>query len=127
MHQGNGFNRRIAIIDDEQAVRVGLSSLLRSVGYQTLLFDSAEVFLSSPQLHEVDYLVLDIKLSQMSGLALYQRLLERHIHIPCAFISGHADESMQQQIEQQFAQILLTKPVDVNALLASIANVFSTN
>ena len=43
----------IAIVDDEESVRVAMDSLIRSAGYRSLAFESGVAFLESNQKHEV--------------------------------------------------------------------------
>lgn len=110
----------IAIIDDDIHVRNGLSSLLRSVGYQTRLFESAEAFLAYSPLTEFHFLVVDIQLKVMNGIELHQSLCHNNIRIPTAFISGLAAVEFQHRLDHDFAQIFLSKPVDVGRLLHHI-------
>ena len=51
----------VGIVDDDESVRNSISSLLRSAGYKTLAFESAEAFLDSGLISDADSLVLDVK------------------------------------------------------------------
>ena len=52
----------IAIVDDYEAVREGLQSLLRSMGHNASTFDSAEDFLASEKLHDTSCLITDVQM-----------------------------------------------------------------
>jgi FixJ family two-component response regulator len=57
----------IMIVDDEEAIRDALSSLLRSVGWRTEGFASAEAFLQSGQVHTTACLLLDVQLPRYAA------------------------------------------------------------
>jgi FixJ family two-component response regulator len=64
----------IAIVDDDEAIREATQGLLKAVGYATEVFPSAEDFLASTRLNEVQCLITDIQLGGMSGLQLQRQL-----------------------------------------------------
>jgi FixJ family two-component response regulator len=66
----------IGIVDDDESVRAAIESLIRSAGYRTALFASAEALLHSDQIHEMDCLVIDIQMPRLSGLDLQRGLAE---------------------------------------------------
>src|ERR1700724_3636720 len=72
---------RIAIVDDDPWVRRSLDRLMRSAGFKTECFDSAEEFLESAD----DFLgcmILDLKPPGMNGLELQPRLAEEDRKVP---------------------------------------------
>ena len=52
----------IAIVDDEESVRIAMDSLVRSAGYRSVLFESGPAFLSGFQKQEIGCLILDLKM-----------------------------------------------------------------
>lgn len=116
----------IAIVDDERAVRSGLSNLLQSVGYETDTFDSAEAFLrDSVRLASVVLAIVDVKLRGASGFELFDTLIGLPAPPPVIFISGHGDETVQQQALERGAVAFLRKPIDVDMLLRHIERVLA--
>jgi FixJ family two-component response regulator len=116
--------QRITIVDDEPSVRSGLSNLLRSDGYSTGCFASAEALLADPgALADAALLVIDIKLKGMSGFELFS-YIKTHVASPppVIFISGHGDEQMQRYALEQGAAAFLRKPIDIEQLLNHIQN-----
>ena len=113
---------QIAIVDDDLCVREGLNNLLSSVGYKTLLFESAEAVLQSDTLSNLSFMVLDVKLKGISGIELYEQLRAVKVNIPTAFISGNANLNTQLRIARAGAALFLSKPVDVELLLRTIDN-----
>ncbi|WP_202302946.1 response regulator [Dryocola clanedunensis] len=116
--------QRIAIVDDEPSVRSGLSNLLRSDGYSTVCFASAEALLADPgALTDAALLVIDIKLKGMSGFELFNHIKNHAASAaPVIFISGHGDEQMQRYALDRGAAAFLRKPIDIEQLLNHIQN-----
>ncbi|OYO30932.1 hypothetical protein CD932_07185 [Janthinobacterium sp. PC23-8] len=110
----------ICVVDDDAAVRQALDNLLTSADYVPLCFDSGEACLSYAKLGDVDFAVVDVKLGGMSGFELQQRLNVMALDLPLVFISGHADQAMEQLAVKAGAVALLHKPVDVDRLLMLI-------
>ncbi|MCU1337990.1 MAG: two-component response regulator [Bryobacterales bacterium] len=111
----------VGIVDDDQSVRDSISSLLRSVGYRSVEFSSAEAFLSLNHRYKADCLVLDLRMpGGLSGLELHERLLESKRLLPIIFISGHADEDARAKALQRGAVAFLSKPFSEKDLLGAI-------
>ena len=66
----------IAVVDDDLSVREGLSSLIRSAGFEVEVFASAQEFLARPCAQAPGCLVLDLQLPGLSGLDLQKRMAE---------------------------------------------------
>jgi FixJ family two-component response regulator len=68
----------VEVVDDDEAVRMALSSLIRSTGYDVAVFASPEAFLSSEHRSQLDCLIIDICMPGLSGLDLQRTLLEEN-------------------------------------------------
>ena len=110
----------VFVVDDDASMRTALSRLLRSAGYQCEAFESAEAFLRRERHPGVGCLVLDLHMPQVSGLELQERLGRLGYHLPIIFLTGHGDIPHTVQAVKHGAVNFLTKPVDEEALLASI-------
>src|SRR5271166_6782377 len=64
----------VFIVDDDRSVREALDSLVRSAGFKVETFASARGFLARAQSEEPSCLVLDVRLPDLSGLDLQQRM-----------------------------------------------------
>jgi two-component system response regulator FixJ len=111
----------IFIVDDDEDIRISLSRALRTRGYSTEVFASAQSFLDSGAPEQPGCLILDYGMPEMSGLELQQHLLARESRLPIIFITGHggvpeAVEAMKYGaidfLEKPFRQELLIKRVD---------------
>ncbi|HVO63686.1 MAG TPA: response regulator [Terriglobales bacterium] len=111
----------IAIVDDDPSVQQGLSSLLRSAGFQVESFASAQEFLARPPAAEApSCLLLDLQLPGLSGLDLQKRMAEVGLNIPIVFLTGHGDIPASVEAMKAGALEFLTKPFDDEKLLRAI-------
>src|SRR6266446_1163263 len=110
----------VFIVDDDEAVRKSLGSLMRSAGLGVETFASAQQFLASSRADVLSCLVLDLKLPGLSGLDLQRRLAELSIQIPIVFITGHGDIPTSVRAIKAGAVEFLTKPFRDQDLLDAI-------
>src|SRR6476660_280195 len=92
---------------------------MRTAGWQTEMFASAQEFLSRSHPAVPCCLVLDVTLPGLNGLELQQRLAER-TDIPIIFITGHGDVPMSVQAMKAGAVEFLTKPFKDDVLVDAI-------
>lgn len=118
-------NITVFVIDDDPSVRKAISLLLRSEGYETEIFDSAESFLSRKKYLGMGCIVLDIRMKSMSGIELQEELNKKGAHIPVVFITAHGDIPTSVKVMKKGAVDFLTKPFDDKDLLASIKGAIS--
>ncbi|MBT2134192.1 response regulator [Croceibacterium sp. LX-88] len=106
-----GNERIIAVIDDDEGMRVSLDGLLRSLGYRTALFASAEAFLGDGAGRLADCVISDVAIpGGMSGLELARRLATDRPEVPLILMSGCADKSCRQEAAALGVDALLAKP-----------------
>ena len=101
-------------------MREALSSLLRSVGYRTADYESAEDFLAAVNRSPAKCVIVDFHLPGMNGLDLQSRLAE--IQPGCAVILISADMTPERKKRAMLAGAVaaLKKPFDDEALLAAV-------
>jgi len=110
----------ITIVDDDESVRESLPDLLRELGFSARAFSSAEEFLTSDCLDQVECLILDIVMPTMSGPQLQQELVLRRQEMPIIYITAHADEALRPHLPLKGAVACLIKPFSEEALLNAI-------
>jgi FixJ family two-component response regulator len=103
----------ISIVDDDDTVRAATESLVRSLGFETRTFASAESFLQSSSPQETRCLILDVQMPNMSGIELQDRLSELGFEIPIIFITAYPDEAVRQRAMEAGAVAFLLKPFEV--------------
>jgi FixJ family two-component response regulator len=112
--------RLVSIVDDDESVREGLESLLKSMQMQVVAFASAEAFLASEARLTTACLLLDFMLTGMSGRELQQQLLLDERPPAIIFITAAADEQFKKLVLSRGAIACLEKPFDEAALLSAI-------
>jgi FixJ family two-component response regulator len=113
-------SKLVAIVDDDESVRGTLYELLRSAGFSSRAFESAEVYLQSGHQQDTACLITDIRMPGMSGLELQARLNAEHCRIPTIFITAHGDEEMRLRALRAGATEFLPKPFDDEVLIESV-------
>jgi len=112
----------VGIVDDDESVRNSINSLLRSAGYRTLMFESAEAFLESERFGDPDGLLLDVKMPGLSGIELQRRLIELKHIVPIVFVTAHADDEIREVALAQGAIAFFAKPFNDEALLSALSS-----
>ncbi len=106
----------IAVIDDDESVRVAVASLLRSLGMLVLSFAGAEEFLRSPGLVDADCVITDIQMPGTGGLELQERLNARGRQLPIIFVTAYPDDRMRARALAAGAAGFLSKPFTAEEL-----------
>jgi FixJ family two-component response regulator len=107
----------ITIIDDDASVRIATNRLVRSLGYVTHAFASADEFLRSPQMNATSCVIADVHMPGMDGVELQSHLRAQGSRLPIIFITAFPDESIRARALAGGAVGLLTKPFDATALI----------
>jgi two-component system, LuxR family, response regulator DctR len=118
----------VYLVDDEDVVRDALAWLLRSRRLLSEGFASAEAFEAMLDARGPDFpdapgcLLLDVRMPGMSGLALFDRLLERGLvaRLPVIFLTGHGDVPTAVAAVKRGAFDFVEKPFSDNALVDRI-------
>ncbi|MBP7564446.1 MAG: response regulator transcription factor [Burkholderiaceae bacterium] len=117
----------IFIVDDDAGVREALAWLLRSRRLMSETFDSAEAFEqrlaeTGGRIEHPGCLLLDVRMPGMSGLALFELLIERGLAqaLPVIFLTGHADVPTAVDAVKRGAFDFCEKPFSDNALVDRI-------
>ena len=110
----------VSIVDDDISVRRSTRRLLRSSGFHTEAFASAEEFLDSKAVAATACLILDLRMPGMNGLELQRRLTQNGNPVPIIFLSAHASEEDERSALRAGAVQFLRKPISKEALLSAI-------
>jgi FixJ family two-component response regulator len=110
----------VAVIEDDDAMRLAIRRLLSSEGYLAEVFASAESFLASGGAARARCLVLDIRLPGMSGVELFRLLRAQGNDTPTIFISAH-DSTSLRDVALGARDCRLAKPFPGEALIEAVA------
>jgi FixJ family two-component response regulator len=115
----------IAIVDDEEHVRIALRRLCSACDFNPRTFATAQQLFDSLDHARPDCLILDVQMPGFGGLDAQAWLLERGINIPAIIITGRDDEEVRVRAAALGASAYLCKPFDVEVLLRAINEALS--
>lgn len=104
------------LVDDDEAIRDALAWLLQSRQIPCRSYLSAEDFLAAGPEGLSGCVVLDIRMTGMSGLELFETLQEQGITLPIIFLTGHGDVPMAVAALKKGAYDFFEKPFNDNEL-----------
>lgn len=107
----------IAIIDDDESFRRATTNFIRSLGYGTAAFDSAEAFLESDRIHDTDCLITDVQMPGMTGIELQGQLIAQGHRLPVIFITAFPEIKARAQALAAGAVGFLAKPFNDQGLI----------
>lgn len=103
-------NTLICVVDDDASIRKSVLRLLRSAGYTAEAFESARAYLGRTIHAGPSCVVLDVLMSELTGLDLQQELIARGREEPIVFITGDGDIPASVQAMKAGAVDFLSKP-----------------
>jgi FixJ family two-component response regulator len=123
MSAGVAGDATVFIVDDEAAICEGLCNLLEAVGLNAVCFGSAEEFVAGWN-DRPGCLMLDARLTGMTGVELQEQLRQGGVTIPIIFMTAHGDVPMVRKVMKAGAVEFLTKPFEKEEMLAAIRHGF---
>ena len=110
----------VLVVDDDRTIRETLADFFDSLGYATRTAASASEGRQSAAAHAPDVVLADLRLPDANGLTLLEALRADDPEIGVIVLTGHADVATAVRAMQQGALDFLEKPVDLDALHASV-------
>jgi FixJ family two-component response regulator len=107
----------VSIVDDDPSFGNSMRRLLRSLDYSVAIFPSGAQFLASPQLADTACLVADIHMPEMTGVELYEQLVERGHAIPTILVTAYPDDRIRDRMLNRGVECYLRKPLEEAALI----------
>jgi FixJ family two-component response regulator len=114
------FRAVVHVIDDDAIARWMFGELLQGIDAEVRIFASAREFLAAYHPRPCECLVCDLRMPEIDGLDLQQRLLDRGSHLPMILVSGDADVPHAVAAIKKGAFDFLEKPVDGALLIAKV-------
>jgi FixJ family two-component response regulator len=111
----------IHVVDDDPSFRVAIARLLRAAGYQVILYESGQQLLANLPSREAGCILLDIRMPELDGIDVQERLNEIGCSLPIVFLTGHGSVETSVQVIKAGAQDVLTKPVSKPMLLGPLS------
>jgi FixJ family two-component response regulator len=112
--------RAVFVVDDDPGMLRSIKRLLREYGFDAVLFESAEAFQRRANLDDAFCVVLDINLTDGSGIELRRRLSGRGIDLPVIFITGNDSDATREAALASGCSAYLPKPFPAQSLIDPI-------
>ncbi len=113
---------KILVIDDEKSIRNTLSEILAAEGHEVLAAEDGASGLELYAAQKLDVVLCDIKMQEMDGMEVLDKILQQPKDVPVIMISGHGDIEIAVEAIKKGAFDFLEKPLDLNRLLITIRN-----
>lgn len=101
----------IAIVDDNEAVRASLASLVRSLGYEARVYESAIDFLQQPPEEDPACMIADVQMPIITGDELQARLVAAGRRFPIIFMTAFPTEAVRRRVMAAGSYCYLGKPI----------------
>jgi FixJ family two-component response regulator len=115
--------KTVLVVDDDPSMLRGVKRLLSAHGYDSVLFSSAEALHKHDDFDQVLCVVLDINLSDASGIEVNHRLKSAGVSLPVIFITGNDNPATRMAAMASGCLAYLTKPFVASSLIGPIERV----
>jgi FixJ family two-component response regulator len=111
----------VSVVEDDGSFRESMSMLLCSFGYSVEVFRSAVDFLASPRISDTACLIADVNMPEMTGIELYQRLVDTGRAIPTILVTAYPNDVDRARALNDGVVCYLRKPVDDEQLMGCLS------
>jgi two-component system response regulator FixJ len=113
----------VHIVDDDEAVRQSLAFLLSTAGIPVRVYESATSFLAALASLQAGCLITDVRMPDITGIELLQRLRAKQIKLPVIIITGHGDIPLAVEAMKSGAIDFIEKPFAEEAIIRAVRSV----
>jgi signal transduction histidine kinase len=111
---------QILLVDDDEGMLVLMAEALRAEGYAVTTADSGRAALAWLEAHQPDLTILDLKLQDVTGTALAEKLRRRAAPVPFVVVTGQGDEKVAVEVMKQGALDYVMKDTGLLDLLPTV-------
>lgn len=115
----------VSVVEDDRFFRESMGRFMKSLGYTVEAFPSAADFLASPHFAETTCLIADIHMPMMTGLELYQHLVDEGLAIPTILVTAYPNDADRASALNNGVVCYLRKPVDEDDLKRCVSAVLT--
>lgn len=113
---------KILIIDDERSIRNTMKDILEFEKHKIVLAENGRVGLDTILNDEFDLIFSDIRMPELDGIELLDKLQENDVETPIVMISGHGNIDTAVECIKKGAFDFIEKPIDLNRMLVTVRN-----
>jgi CheY-like chemotaxis protein len=119
-------------VDDEPDITFTLLAILQKGGYEVSSFNNPLMALQSFKPHYYDLLIIDIKMPEMNGFELYQKLKEKDMHLKVRFLTAVSEFRDYEQYRKEVSpkpheRYFVAKPVSEDDLVRRVNDMIANN
>ena len=114
------MSRHLYVVDDDAEIRDAIAFAAAGRDFEVHLYERASALLAEDTLDGPGCIVLDLKLPEIDGIVLQQKLTANGNRLPIIFVSGHATVETTIQAFRQGVDDFLVKPVNCTQLFDRI-------
>ena len=115
-------NMKILVVDDERAIRNSLMEILGDEGYDVDIAEDGATAVGMAEKERYDVIFCDIKMPNMEGTEVLEKLRADGVDAAIVMISGHGDIDTAVECIKKGAFDFIQKPLDLNRILITIKN-----
>jgi FixJ family two-component response regulator len=112
--------RTVFVVDDDPSMLKGVGRLLKQHGFEFLPFETARALKKHDNFDNAFCIVLDINLSDGSGIELQHQLVEAGVSLPIIYMTGNDSDATRTTAMASGCLAYLTKPFPAQALIEPI-------
>lgn len=104
-------------------MRSALARLLKTHGYDVELFETGGDFINAARSHDLDCVLLDLHMPQITGFDVLELMATLRIPTPVIIITGHDEVGVSERVRKLGAANYLLKPLDEAVLIDAIQRI----
>jgi FixJ family two-component response regulator len=108
------------VVEDDPSMLKGMRRLLRQFGYESVPFETAKALRDHADFDQAFCIILDVNLSDGSGIELRHQLMEQGIVLPVIYITGNDSHATRISAIASGCVAYLTKPFTARSLMEPI-------
>jgi len=117
----------VAVIESDLGIRTAIDALLRAYGFRVELYPTAQKFLETVNDNEPSCVVLDVQLSDLSGIDLARQLLASGLKLPTVFMTGSKEQGWRRQAVEVGCVAFVERPFSARVLIEAVATATGSN
>ena len=118
---GTPSRDEVLVVDDDIYLLAAIRQTLTLNGYAVRTYSNPLDALAGLGEHAFGAVLADIRMPEMSGMVLLERILEKDADLPVILITGHGDINLAVEAVKKGAYDFLQKPVDEDVILATLS------
>ncbi len=119
----NGIGRTVMIVDDNMPLRLSIKEMMEGFGFKVIQAcdGSQAIELYKEYEKDIDFILMDIVMPNLGGIAAAKKIRESHASIPIIFLTAYDPNESMEDVAWMPKSEMLTKPFDVLVLQQKIA------